>query len=377
MGGKTGGLGMRVNGRSGVVRKGVRANSSTGVKPVIVEEGMGRVKGPQVKMMEDGFFSPSNGNVTHRPRSDSAPLPGLLAVGGGPVMGSSMLTTGRGLGVGGMLGSSVLEQALSGSEYTSDENVWRDAEGDGEDEGEGEGEESSMGLVTIEGGTDSVMPSDLGLTVENGVSGEEGLVDEGSDVDEEEMEEDKDDMGQRPEGLQHAGDSKRSSIATWEEGHLEFKPIPVVPKPTSNVSALTAALNKHVPHLVSTSSSNDAVSTVSSNPFASLYASVAAPSAAPSLELEIYFPHSKKPSKPLVVKVRKDATVEEATGFGLYKYWEEGREPKLSEEAEGPGLEDRWSTVGWGLRIVEDDGEVDEDFPRRSSTNLTHARSAR
>jgi hypothetical protein len=50
--------------------------------------------------------------------------------------------------------------------------------------------------------------------------------------------------------------------------------------------------------------------------------------------------------------------VEEATGYGLYKFWDEGKEPKLSEERE-----ERWSTISWGLRIVEDNGEVDEDFP--------------
>jgi hypothetical protein len=51
--------------------------------------------------------------------------------------------------------------------------------------------------------------------------------------------------------------------------------------------------------------------------------------------------------------------VEEVIGFGLWKYWEEGREPKLRED-EG---EEKLSAVGWGLRMVEDDGEVDEDFP--------------
>jgi hypothetical protein len=59
--------------------------------------------------------------------------------------------------------------------------------------------------------------------------------------------------------------------------------------------------------------------------------------------------------------VRKDATVEEVTGYGLWKYWEEGREPLLSTEESDV----RWSTIGWGLRMVEDDGEVDEDFPRK------------
>jgi hypothetical protein len=29
--------------------------------------------------------------------------------------------------------------------------------------------------------------------------------------------------------------------------------------------------------------------------------------------------------------------------------------------------EEKLSTVGWVMKIAEDDGEVDEDFPRKSS----------
>lgn len=63
------------------------------------------------------------------------------------------------------------------------------------------------------------------------------------------------------------------------------------------------------------------------------------------------------------LSVRKDATVEEVLGFALWNYWEEGWLPKLDE---GVGEEDpRLAGVGWILRITEDDGEVDEDFPRK------------
>jgi hypothetical protein len=83
--------------------------------------------------------------------------------------------------------------------------------------------------------------------------------------------------------------------------------------------------------------------------------------------LEIYFPHSTKPSTPLEITVRKDVTVEEVIGWALAKYWDEGLKPRLDDglEQEGKELERqiRLSTVGWALRIVEDDGEVDEDFP--------------
>ncbi|CDZ97554.1 Stress-activated MAP kinase-interacting protein, Sin1p [Phaffia rhodozyma] len=85
----------------------------------------------------------------------------------------------------------------------------------------------------------------------------------------------------------------------------------------------------------------------------------------PVFNLSLYFPHSSQPLKPIKTKVRKDSTVEEIVGLGLFLYGEEGRKPELSAgfETEGRDRDIRLSTVGWGLRIVEDDGEVDEDFP--------------
>ena len=76
--------------------------------------------------------------------------------------------------------------------------------------------------------------------------------------------------------------------------------------------------------------------------------------------LTLYFPESKTPSKKLKVGVKKDLTVEEVIGAGLWAYWEEGREPKLEV---GDGDQEYDETTKWNLRIVEDDGEVDEDFP--------------
>ena len=54
------------------------------------------------------------------------------------------------------------------------------------------------------------------------------------------------------------------------------------------------------------------------------------------------------------VAVRPDATVEEAIGFVLYQYTEEGRQPKARD-----------TVRVYSLRIVEDDGEIDNDFPGR------------
>ncbi|OCF45799.1 hypothetical protein I317_00287 [Kwoniella heveanensis CBS 569] len=373
--GRTGGAGMRVSGRaaqpgerrSQVSRNAQRANSSSSVTGTDIPLSPGMEKTPtaiKTPTMDNGFFSPSG-----RPRADSAPAAGLLGVPlahGGPhiatLANASMLNSGRGLGV--TAGASALEQALSTSEAS---NEGTDQLGTAVQATPGQGleiDESSMGQAER---------SDLGVTgiTTGGVDRMVGaLVDEGSDVDEEEAAEAD---GARGQAQRHASaappDSRRVSTDTTDGERLSFTPVPIERlssiSPRTRPSALTAALNKHIPHLVSTatttitSSSPPPKSGPPPNPFASLYATVAAPSSVPSLSLEMYFPHSQKPTDPIVAKVRKDATVEEVTGFGLYKYWEEGRLPLLSDDED----EVKWSSVGWGLRIVEDDGEVDEDFP--------------
>lgn len=75
------------------------------------------------------------------------------------------------------------------------------------------------------------------------------------------------------------------------------------------------------------------------------------------------------------LNVRKDASVEEVVGYALWNYWEEEWEPKLDEGLDGDGEEaerkrrQKLSALGWVLRIAEDDGEPDDDFPRASSTS--------
>jgi len=66
------------------------------------------------------------------------------------------------------------------------------------------------------------------------------------------------------------------------------------------------------------------------------------------------------------LNVRRDATVEEVIGYALWNYWEEGWLPKLDEGLESeddPKKVARLSAAGWILRLAEDDGEVDDDFP--------------
>jgi hypothetical protein len=130
------------------------------------------------------------------------------------------------------------------------------------------------------------------------------------------------------------------------------KPIPPPSKkpPTSNLSRMLASQ-----------------SGMTDNPFTELYGAISGRGDSSAISLDIYFPHSNQPFKAVKINPRKDATVEEVIGFGLWTYWEQKLEPKLDE---GLGGDDdrqraiRLSAIGWSLRIAEDDGEVDEDFPR-------------
>ena len=132
------------------------------------------------------------------------------------------------------------------------------------------------------------------------------------------------------------------------------KPIQLPPKEpsTSNLSRMLASQ-----------------SGMTDNPFTELYGAISGRGDSSAIALDIYFPHSKQPFQAVKVNIRKDATVEEVIGFGLWTYWEQKLEPKLDE---GLGGDDdrqraiRLSAIGWSLRIAEDEGEVDEDFPRES-----------
>lgn len=105
----------------------------------------------------------------------------------------------------------------------------------------------------------------------------------------------------------------------------------------------------------------------SSNPFAELYAAISGRGQSDSMTIPVYFPHAAKPrGKPLELCIRRDATVEEVIGFALYTYWKEGWQPRIDEGLSGED-DERWhvrvSAVGWILRMAEEDGEPDDDFP--------------
>jgi len=155
--------------------------------------------------------------------------------------------------------------------------------------------------------------------------------------------------------------------------------------PTSNIS-FTRRLVPSLPS--STKSALSAMlapSSSSPNPFAETYASISGRGVAPAqrVSIQVFFPRAtgikdggrdggrSKVREGMELSVRKDATVEEVIGFALWTYWEEGWLPPLDhglpkggEEAEEEERRVRLSAVGWILRITEDDGEIDDDFPR-------------
>lgn len=78
------------------------------------------------------------------------------------------------------------------------------------------------------------------------------------------------------------------------------------------------------------------------------------------LRLKIYRPTSTMPSKAFDVIIKSTATVLEAIGYALLRYIDDKLEPPLTADQQNPNA--------WTLRIVEDDGELDEDFPALERT---------
>jgi SAPK-interacting protein 1 (Sin1), middle CRIM domain len=91
------------------------------------------------------------------------------------------------------------------------------------------------------------------------------------------------------------------------------------------------------------------------NHLAELYASFSGKGDLKPLQLKIFRPTSAEPMRPVDVVVRQDATVAETIGFSLYRYWEDARKPPIKREECDANV--------WTLRIMEDVGVVDDDFP--------------
>lgn len=90
------------------------------------------------------------------------------------------------------------------------------------------------------------------------------------------------------------------------------------------------------------------------------------------LKLKMYMPSSDHPRIPWEVSVRRDVNVASAIGFALYCY--NNSIPAPGKPARTPKLPPNMCNANkWTLRIVEEDGEPDEDFPALDRTRLISA----
>jgi target of rapamycin complex 2 subunit MAPKAP1 len=148
---------------------------------------------------------------------------------------------------------------------------------------------------------------------------------------------------------------------------------PSMSMPSSDLSFARRKVTPLKP-LKSSLSAMLASSDASSNPFAELYAAISGRGESAATNVQVFFPHAKQQTgKAMDLNVRMDATVEEVIGFALWTYWKEGWLPKLTDGLSGeddPRWETKLSAVGWIVRIAEEDGEVDDDFPRKSFATL-------
>jgi hypothetical protein len=84
-----------------------------------------------------------------------------------------------------------------------------------------------------------------------------------------------------------------------------------------------------------------------------------------AIKLKIYIPYSDDPETPLDIMVKRECSVEDAIGYTLFEYVALKLGPKIPD--------DKSSVIMWNMRIVEDDGSIDEDFPGKAlSTYIFH-----
>ncbi|EPY50326.1 stress activated MAP kinase interacting protein Sin1 [Schizosaccharomyces cryophilus OY26] len=101
-------------------------------------------------------------------------------------------------------------------------------------------------------------------------------------------------------------------------------------------------------------------STSQQNPLADSFAGFSGHAEPNPLKLKIYCPFSENASQPMYVELRNTILVSEAIGYILFRYISQNMMPVIEDEAQNPNY--------WNLRIVEDDGELDDDFPALDRT---------
>ncbi|KAJ3404199.1 hypothetical protein HDV05_007286 [Chytridiales sp. JEL 0842] len=91
------------------------------------------------------------------------------------------------------------------------------------------------------------------------------------------------------------------------------------------------------------------------NPFASEFSYFSGKGDPDPLRLKIYIPFSDEPLRPLEIAVKNESNVEDVIGYALFEYLNEDRQPPIPES--------KCNVIFWNMRIVEDDGTIDDDFP--------------
>ncbi|WBW74435.1 MAP kinase and TOR substrate adaptor Sin1 [Schizosaccharomyces osmophilus] len=104
----------------------------------------------------------------------------------------------------------------------------------------------------------------------------------------------------------------------------------------------------------------NANSSTQQNPLADNFAGFSGRAEPNPLKLKIYCPFSENASQPMYVELRHSILVSEAIGYILFQYISQSIMPLIEDEAQNPNY--------WNLRIVEDDGELDDDFPALDRT---------
>ncbi|KAI9223176.1 stress-activated map kinase interacting protein 1-domain-containing protein [Blastocladiella britannica] len=100
--------------------------------------------------------------------------------------------------------------------------------------------------------------------------------------------------------------------------------------------------------------------TAGQNPLALNYSRYAGKHAHHSVPLKLFLPFTGEPPASISLAVARGTTVEQAIGYALFEYVERGMQPSLDAA--------RLEPTRWAMRIAEDDGEVDDDFPALDRT---------
>ncbi|KAJ3369051.1 hypothetical protein HDU91_000090 [Kappamyces sp. JEL0680] len=173
---------------------------------------------------------------------------------------------------------------------------------------------------------------------------------------------------QREEPLVPLPESEPVSRADKEKDTKTHIPAPL-PQPTYTfekfaVSPAATVPSPTAPTKKSTLSALIEKKAELSNTMAAQYAKFNAKMDPNPYRMKMMLPFSDVPSKSMTICVSGEATVDEVIGYTLYEYINEKLKPNIPSSL--------LNVAYWSIRIVEDDGEIDEDFPALERTRKIH-----